>query len=97
VVAHQPWCSGLLESTAIGLGEGAAIGSITEGISNRVEIGDELRARIGEDNVRSISTAIDKVQAAATTSDAYMCYGTAAFFIVNGFGVWAADEIFGRM
>ena len=44
-----------------------------------------------------ISTAIDKVQAAATTSDACLCYGTATFFIVNGFGVWGADEVFGRM
>jgi len=29
VAAHQPWYSGLLESTAIGLGEDGAIGSIT--------------------------------------------------------------------
>ena len=68
-----------------------------DGISNRVKIGDQLRTKIGEDNVLGISTAIDKVQAAATTSDACLCYGTATFFIVNGFGVWAADEIFGRM
>jgi len=74
-----------------------AIGGITEGISNGTTIVNELKAKIGEENVQSISTAIDKVQAAATTEDAYMCYGTAAFFITNGFGVWAADEVFGKM
>ena len=93
VVDHQPWYKGLLESTAIGFGEGAVLGGISEGIKGRSAIGTDLQARIGEENIQSITSALDRVQQAATTSDAYAIYGTAAFFVTAGFAIWGTTEV----
>jgi hypothetical protein len=34
------------------------------------------------------------VQTAATSTDAYMIYGTATFFVVSGYAIWGATTNF---
>ena len=96
VVDHQPWYKGLLEATAIGFGESAVLGGVSEGIKSRGALGIDLQARIGEENVRSITTMVDRVQAAANTQAAYGIYGTAAFFIASGFTVWGSTKLYSQ-
>ena len=96
MAGHDPWYSGLAEATYLGFGESVAIGGLTEGISNHTALLDDLKAKIGDDNLQTARTALQKVQEAAVRPEAYMCYGVGAFFVVAGFSVWAADALFGH-
>jgi hypothetical protein len=80
---HNPWYQGLAAATALGIGEGALLSGIAQGVQAR--IGDSLTFEVSEKNIGAVNSMLDRVQAAATTSDAYMCYGTAGFFIASGF------------
>jgi large repetitive protein len=92
------WYSGLLLSTVVGAGTSAVIGGITSGVAARVEIGNQLGEigsdlkTIGNQTLERASSALETVQAAARTDDGMMIAGTAAFFVVAGFGVWGATE-----
>ena len=89
---HEPWYQGVLEATAIGFGESAVLGVGGEGIKARLN--EQLQVKVSEQSIQHLDTMVDRVQSIATTSNAYMSYATAAFFVVSGFSVWGVTQAF---
>jgi hypothetical protein len=99
VATHHPWHAGLGEAVGLGFGESAVSGVLGEASAAVARSGpqlDALKAKIGDDNIPSITTALESVQKAATRPEAYLCYGMAGFFITAGFSVWGLDAVFGH-
>jgi hypothetical protein len=94
VSQHQPWYQGLAKSSATGFAKGAATGAATGAWSERVNL--SKMAGVTDQTLQSVTTMVNRVQSAATSQDAYMIYGTAAFFVVSGYSVWGAADNWGQ-
>ena len=90
---HQPWYQGLAKSTAQGFAQGAAQGAATGAWSERVNIAK--MGGVSDENIGQVQTMVDRVQAAALSTDAKMIYGTATFFLVSGYLIWGTADNFG--
>lgn len=80
---RPPWYGGLLKSTLIAGGESVGIAAFTSGVT----LGSQSLKTIGNQTVDNVSSAVDRLQAAAKTNDGKMCIGTAAFFATAGVAV----------
>lgn len=96
VAAHQPWYQGLAESSIKGGLQGAASGAagslFKDAWSNKVSLA--RMAGVSDQTITRVGTLVERVQTAATSTDAYMVYGTAAFFVISGYAVWGATSNF---
>lgn len=51
---------------------------------------------VSDQTAQGISTLVDQVKQTATSSNAYMIYGSAAFFLTSGYLVWGAADNWGK-
>lgn len=94
VAQHQPWYQGLAKGSAISLSKGQLSGAVSGVWSERIAIAK--MAKVTDQTLQKVSNMVDRVKTAATSTDAYMVYTTAAFFMVSGFVVWGAASNWGR-
>ena len=94
VAQHQPWYQGLAKSTVTGFAKGAAIATASGAWGEKVNIAK--MAGVSDQTVQQVSTVVARVQSAATSTDAYMIYGSAAFFAVSGYAIWGAADNWGQ-
>jgi RHS repeat-associated protein len=94
VAQHQPWYQGLAKSTVSGFATSAATGGASGAWAERLNIGK--LSPVTDQVVQKVDTMVAQVQSAATSTDAYMAYGSAAFFLVSGYLIWGAADNWGQ-
>ncbi|MEA2564064.1 MAG: large repetitive protein [Acidobacteriota bacterium] len=94
VAQHQPLYQGLIKSSVLGFGLGFGAGAGAGAWGDRTNIAKI--SKVWEGRIQRVTTLVDQVQTAATSTDAPGVYGTAAFFLISSYAVWGAADNWGQ-